>query len=484
MESFVDSEVVVQQGTVQKRVWESGKTPAVGDDSLQRKINEAGRLKGATLDSVVHEAQCEESYQNFERQKHVRLRSEHVHRDLKDAADEYLTELKAMVDKLKVKEQEAEKNKTLAKQIHFDLTERYSREERMVRMKAEEIIKKTKREEQRLIDELNHIYTEKITKAATDIDDLELKHANIKTACTYLETLMHHGNSAHLFSTRANALPRIQQLLGVFIKPCVQNVDLFEANEKLNEIGMLGSLRSDGGTSTCTDENIPNQQVKGNSADLLITTRDSSGKQVIPKQQVKAKVRKPCGALEELSVSDNEDGTYTVTLCRQVDDVHEVTVTIGNHPPQESPVIRGLVKTIGSKGNAEGQFQHPFGVAINKDKDIVTADTANNRLQVTDKDGKFKKSLVFTQFNHPFRPCDIVISSDNTYYSLDDSNNQVVVSDENGHVIRCFGQNELQDPQGIALNPVDGNVYVTDYGGNCVRVTQNMANTSSHLGQG
>ncbi|XP_070541438.1 E3 ubiquitin-protein ligase TRIM56-like [Ptychodera flava] len=82
----------------------------------------------------------------------------HVLRDLKDAADEYITELKAMVNKLKVKEQEAEKNKILANQIYIDLTKRCSREERKVRMKAEEIINKTKIIEQRLIDELKNKY--------------------------------------------------------------------------------------------------------------------------------------------------------------------------------------------------------------------------------------------------------------------------------------------------------------------------------------
>ncbi|XP_070546090.1 E3 ubiquitin-protein ligase TRIM56-like [Ptychodera flava] len=106
----------------------------------------------------------------------------HVHRDLKDAADEYLTELKAMVDKLKVKEQEAEKNKTLAKQIHSDLRKQCSREERKVRMKAEEITEKIKREEQRLIDELKNNYKMKMKRAAADIDETELKHGNIKSA--------------------------------------------------------------------------------------------------------------------------------------------------------------------------------------------------------------------------------------------------------------------------------------------------------------
>ncbi|XP_070549846.1 tripartite motif-containing protein 2-like [Ptychodera flava] len=149
-------------------------------------------------------------------------------------------------------------------------------------------------------------------------------------------------------------------------------------------------------------------------------------------------------------------------------------MTIGDQPipgcPVIIPVIKGLVKTIGSKGSAEGQYNNPRSVAINKDRDIVTADRDNNRLQIITREGNFKKCLKFKQFKKPFTPCDIAISSDNTYYSLDNNNKQVVVSDENGHVIRCFGQNELKDPYGIGISPVDGNVYVTDRGGHCVRV--------------
>ncbi|XP_070545776.1 tripartite motif-containing protein 2-like [Ptychodera flava] len=217
---------------------------------------------------------------------------QHVHTDLKDAADEYLTELKAMVDKLKVKEQEAEKNKTLAKQIHTDLTEQCSREERKVRMKAEEIIKKIKREEQRLIDELKNNYKMKIKRAAADIDEMELKHGNIKSACSYIDTLMHHGNAGQLLSAKGNVGTRIKQLITMETNPNFQVEDFtFMRLDDFHEYGILGILKSDVWFSKCTVENIPKQLWKGDSADLLITTRDSTGKQVIPIQQVKAKVR-------------------------------------------------------------------------------------------------------------------------------------------------------------------------------------------------
>ncbi|XP_070546048.1 tripartite motif-containing protein 2-like [Ptychodera flava] len=397
---------------------------------------------------------------------------EHVHRDLKDAADEYLAELKAMVDKLQVKEKEVEKNKTLAKQIHTDLTEQSSREERKVRIKAEEITKKIKREEQRLIDELKNNYKMEIKRAAADIDEMELKHGNIKSAGNYIETLMHHGNAVQLLSTKDDVDTRFKQLIAMqTVRKADQEDFIFAPNDDFCENGILGNLESqyDIDISKCTVQNIPEQLLKGDSADLLITTRDSTGKQVIPKQQVKAKVRNRDASWEDTNIADNRDGTYRVTVAGQSDGKYQVTMTIGDQPipgcPFIIPVIKGLVKTFGKE-----EISEPWSVAINKDRHIVTADSGNSQLQVITREGRFKETLKYEQFQKPFKPCDIAISSDNTYYSLDDNNKQVVVSDENGHFIRYFGKNELKDPWGIGISPVDGNVYVTDKCGNCVRV--------------
>ncbi|XP_070546612.1 tripartite motif-containing protein 2-like [Ptychodera flava] len=402
---------------------------------------------------------------------------EHVHRDLKDAADEYRTELEVMVDKLKEKEQEAEKNKTLAKQIHSDLTEQCSREERKVRMKAEEIIMKIKREEQRLINEMKNNYKMEIKRAAVNIDDFEIKHGNIKSARNYIEKLMHHGNAAQILSTSREIGKCIQQLITIETRQMAPREHvIFLPRTEFYENGILGLLKSeyDLEISKCTVENIPRQLLKGDSADLLITTRDSSGKQVIPIQQVKAKVQKPNGSWEVIDVTNNRDGTHTVRVRGQLFGIYQVTIAIGNLVipgcPVIIPVIKGLVKTIGSEGSAQGQFNNPCGVAINKDRDIVTADTENNRLQITNVEGRVKKILKFKYFQKPFSPRDIALSGDNIYYSLDGNNKQIVVSDENGGVIGHFGQTELRDPLGIGINPVSGNVYVSDMALHCVIV--------------
>ena len=39
---------------------------------------------------------------------------------------------------------------------------------------------------------------------------------------------------------------------------------------------------------------------------------------------------------------------------------------------------------------AEGQFTEPSGVAVNAQNDIIVADTNNHRIQIFDKEGRFK----------------------------------------------------------------------------------------------
>ena len=44
----------------------------------------------------------------------------------------------------------------------------------------------------------------------------------------------------------------------------------------------------------------------------------------------------------------------------------------------------------GEFGVLEGQFTEPSGVAVNAQNDIIVADTNNHRIQIFDKEGRFK----------------------------------------------------------------------------------------------
>ena len=64
----------------------------------------------------------------------------------------------------------------------------------------------------------------------------------------------------------------------------------------------------------------------------------------------------------------------------------------GMYPPRSQIKRQKMIYhcKFGEFGVMEGQFTEPSGVAVNAQNDIVVADTNNHRIQVFDKEGRFK----------------------------------------------------------------------------------------------
>ncbi|XP_077981334.1 E3 ubiquitin-protein ligase TRIM45-like [Glandiceps talaboti] len=411
---------------------------------------------------------------------------DHSHRYLQTVADECSKELSKMVEKLKVKAKEADESKitvvNLCKKVkdQFEVEECKVTQQKMIHTKVIETGLKELESNIGRIEEEHYTLTEglktdchlQVKQLETQIADLEFKYENIISTSEYVEALVNHGSAAQLVSTKSKLIQRIEELAAMETKPDVkQEVVTFKSSDDVTTDGMLGVLRYDVCPSLCTVDNIPKRLVKGESVKLLITTKDSRGKTVIPNQEVKVKIRKPDGSQEDIPVTDNTDGTHTVMIHGEMDGKYQVTMVIEDQPipgsPLQIPVIKGLVKTIGKEGSNAGDFNNPSSVTLNRHGDMVVADTKNHRIQFIDIHGKCKKMLKFTQLKKRFCPLDVAISAEDEYFMTDNGNKQIVVSDEDGNVVRCFGQNELKYPRGIYISPLDGTVYVTDWDGTC-----------------
>ncbi|XP_070546616.1 tripartite motif-containing protein 2-like [Ptychodera flava] len=185
----------------------------------------------------------------------------------------------------------------------------------------------------------------------------------------------------------------------------------------------------------------------------------TNGHPAIPSQQRGStdQIHSPEGAATKKNLGKTKAKSKKGTeMAAKVDVVKGVR---GKYHKEGTPLLKtGSVKTIGT----EGQFCSPNGITINKHGDFVTADTANNRVQITDRDGNMKSTFTFPEFPEPFYPLDVAISAKDEYIMTDGKNKQVVVSDENGSLIKCFGE-EIKKPGRIAISPVDGSVYISDW---------------------
>jgi DNA-binding beta-propeller fold protein YncE len=86
-----------------------------------------------------------------------------------------------------------------------------------------------------------------------------------------------------------------------------------------------------------------------------------------------------------------------------------------------------FVKAIGRQGNAPGELQYPYGIALTKDSSILVSEFGNHRVQKLDLDGNQIASWGSPgnqpgQLNQPWATA---TDSRNRVYVVDSGNNRV-----------------------------------------------------------
>lgn len=141
-------------------------------------------------------------------------------------------------------------------------------------------------------------------------------------------------------------------------------------------------------------------------------------------------------------------------------------------------------------------LERPTGVAVSSDGERIYAvdrsdnESNNHRVVIYDKDGKKLKTIGTRgsgdgEFNVPLQA---TVDADGRLYVLDSGNFRVQAFDREGNFIRAFGRpgvypGNLARPRGIAVDD-DGNVYVTDASFNNFQVFQPDGQLLLAVGQG
>ena len=243
--------------------------------------------------------------------------------------------------------------------------------------------------------------------------------------------------------------------------------------------------------------------------------------------QVKAELRPKShdGAVIPGEVEDHGDGTYTITLTPHAGGPHQLLITMDGQHVQKSPydlhvrrtyntlsnpeqvincsggpsgiaihdsgdiyvscysdnIIRVFdqtgqqKRTIGSRGNGDGQFNQPHGLFIKGDV-MYVADYGNHRIQKLTTEGRFlgkfgQHGSGQGQFNGPLS---VIVDQRDRMIVADHCNHRVVILDQAGTWLLTIngnvsGSHAFQNPYGLALDP-QGNIHVAAYGSNTIKV--------------
>lgn len=139
----------------------------------------------------------------------------------------------------------------------------------------------------------------------------------------------------------------------------------------------------------------------------------------------------------------------------------------------------GQVTTVagaGKPGYADGDrnnsiFDTPCGIVVANDGTLIVADTGNDRLRKIDKDGN-TSTLNLNNGESLSSPIGLALTHDNVLYvtELDRSRVLQITPDGNAHVIAGRGPGfanggenaRFNQPAGVAIDPRNGSLYVTD----------------------
>ncbi len=123
----------------------------------------------------------------------------------------------------------------------------------------------------------------------------------------------------------------------------------------------------------------------------------------------------------------------------------------------------------------DGQFNEPWGVAVDQAGQIYVSDTWNGRIQVFDAEGRFlRKWGIFNTTNGElgdanalFGPRGIAIDLEGNLLVADTGNKRIIRFTAEGEPLQQIGgggvvTGRFEEPVGVAVSPQDGSVYVAD----------------------
>jgi peptidylamidoglycolate lyase len=124
----------------------------------------------------------------------------------------------------------------------------------------------------------------------------------------------------------------------------------------------------------------------------------------------------------------------------------------------------------GKKGNAEGQFSNPHGLAFGPDGDVLVADRENSRVQVFDRQGAFKQQWLGAKAQG--RVFAVAVDGGGATYvgvrraDYDPSSNGVLKLDRAWGTVASIGFGAAGDPVFNAVHDLavgrDGSIYVAE----------------------
>ena len=265
----------------------------------------------------------------------------------------------------------------------------------------------------------------------------------------------------------------------------VENPKMF-GTINAEEIGMLQTAHQTKASQSVAEGKGLEEAIANRQAQFSLTTRDSKGRQCYNEgDDVTVEIidEQGCDCAEKLQIIDNKDGLYKISYSARKEGRCRATIKVNGelvHGSQFIVYVKPFqlrpVLSFGEEGSSIGNFNWPWGIAVNANDEIAVTDQNDHRVQIFSSEGKFlrsfgKKGDMVGDFNNPRG---IAFHNNGNIFVADSSNHRIQIFSGKGEFVRSFGgggslDSQLNSPLGLSVDS-EGNIIVADVGNKLIKI--------------
>ena len=338
---------------------------------------------------------------------------------------------------------------------------------------VEELIRDLREYEKDMKTKFSEIYEAQQKHHATQLENFELVLTQLKSCVERGDSIVQRNISAEILQTNQAIIGRCEELLKAkkleIYKPSHVHYMVEQKVKILDRI-----VVSDTDPSLSLAEVARLKDVRAQTeTNFTIVTRNSDGELCYQKEDViKVNILNPAGDQLEPGIKDSKDGEYTVTYTPQCVGQHRVEIQVNGQPLTGSPWIVRVMPhqyqfafQFGSKGEEQGKFDCPVGVAVNdKSRILAIADYNNSRTQIFSFEGNFLREIALKG-----KPISLAFTESGDLLVRVIYDKRIFLFAENGQFIRYIGVEHVKTPHFVSVSS-DGRIITSDSNDKTIKV--------------